>query len=89
MNLPHISTGIDENGRMWVQVEDTELFDCVEDLLEEHDIDYLWVLPQKDPVRYTMTFEDGSESKVRAALSLLDPEEVHRIYLINNSEGSS
>ncbi|MBU1220431.1 hypothetical protein KKF34_06195 [Myxococcota bacterium] len=90
IRLPHIETGTDNDGHALVRVEDTELFDFVEDFLnEQHDLEYLWVLPEENgrsPTSYTLAYPIELLPKVEAALSLLDPREVHEIYLINNPD---
>lgn len=81
---------MDEEGRAWVEVDDTELFDFVEDLLiEDHDLDYLWVGTREEPgcpTCYTMTFEGDLLSKIQAALATIDATQAHEIYVLNNPE---
>ena len=92
MSLEHIPTGIDERGQAWVQVDDAELFDYVEDVLvEQHDLQHLWCHSSNDSGRssFTMTFHGDLMPRIQAALASLDPEEIRRIYLLNNPESSA
>ena len=90
MTKPYIRSGMDEEGRAWVEVEDTELYDFVEDFLtEDHDLEHLWVGTHDEPGRatcYTMVFEGDLLPRIRTALALIDAERIHEIYLINNPD---
>lgn len=88
--LPHIQSGSDSTGRAWVQVDDTELCDYVEDvLLEQFGLEPLQIHVSEvanGPSRYTMTFPGQSMPRILDALSTLDPERVHEIFLLNNPD---
>jgi len=66
-----------------LQVDDTELFDFVEDFLTEQcDLDYQVVIGRKP---HAIIFPRGiSIDTVNSALSQLDPNEIERIFRINN-----
>ena len=86
--FPHIWLDVDE-GRTVLTVEDTELFDLVEDhLLENFDLRYEWVQVERHAglQRYRMTFPvEADAAAVTLALNALDPAELERVFLLNNS----
>ena len=90
MTNPYIRSGMDDEGRAWIEVEDTELFDFVEDfLIEDHGLEYLGVRTHDEPGRatcHTMVFDGDLLPKLRTALALIDPQRIHEIYLINNPD---
>ncbi len=91
MNLPHIESGIDGEGQLFVSVEDTELFDYVEDhLIENCDIEYeCFENSEINGVSvYTMFFPSNiNKEELDYALSKLSALEVQRIFRINNPRG--
>ena len=88
LNLPHIRVGVDQSGHAWVEVEDWELFDNVEDyLIEKHGLIYLWmntVEATGQPSATTMTFEGSQLGKIKRVLSKLDEREIEKIFQVNN-----
>ncbi len=89
MNLPHIKIGQSEVGITTVEVEDTELFDFIEDyLIEECDIEYEYMeTSQKDNLSiYTLYFSKKfSKETIESAFSELDKREIENIYRLNNN----
>lgn len=87
-DLPHVSIGDNDAGQVLVTVEDTELFDFVEDVLtEDHHLEYLHVVETSgSPPSYIMTFPGDLRPRIEAALAALDPARLREIYLINNPE---
>ena len=88
MKIPHISFGTNADGYLYVTVEDTELFDYVDDYLtEECRIEYSNVTSSENNnvSIYTMIFPKETNvyvlSKVIKDLSI---SEIERIYKINN-----
>jgi hypothetical protein len=79
---------MNEFGQAWVTVDDTELFDFVEDyLIESHGLEYVDVVVKDEPAKpssYTMRFAGDLMSRIEAALAQLNPKEIHEIFLINN-----
>ena len=73
-----------------MSVEDTELFDYVEDyLMEKCNIEYEFMAPSENNgvSIYTMYFSrSNNEKEIEEALSKLSKPEIERIYNINNSE---
>ena len=88
MNLPYLNYGTDDEGRLFVSVEDTELFNYVEDhLIEKCNIEYEFMIPsEKNGTSiYTMYFSKSNKEKdIEEALSKLSKSEIQRIYSINN-----
>ena len=83
----HITVRLEE-GRVIVDVDDLELFDFVEDhLIEGCDLCYEYLLPKRPLSQVvTMAFPTHiSLDRVLTALLKLDPVEIERIFLINNS----
>ncbi len=88
MNIPHINIGTNTEGNIFVSVEDTELFDYVEDyLIEKCNIEYEHVIPSESngvPV-YTMFFSKNIKEKdIESMLVKLPTVEIEEIYNINN-----
>ncbi len=88
MNIPHINIGTNSEGNLYVAVEDTELFDYVDDYLtDECSIEYEHVIESKNngiPV-YTMLFSKEINSIVlETVLNNLSIDEIEKIYNINN-----
>ena len=88
MNIPHIKFGTNTQGNLYVAVEDTELFDYVDDYLtEECHIEYEHVIESKNngiPV-YTMIFSKETNGIVlETVLNNLSNVEIEKIYSINN-----
>ena len=88
MNLPHIESGIDDEGQLFVSIEDTELFDYVEDyLIESCDIEYeCFENSEINGVSvYTIFFSSNvNKEELDCVLSKLSALEVQRIFRINN-----
>lgn len=86
--LPHIEIGLDQYGTVVVSVEDYELFDFIDDYItEECDLDWQGKTVRKNAQGkvHTMHFDaKHSLTEVEGALLKLDPEEVEKIYAINN-----
>ncbi len=91
MDLQHIQISTNAEGLVTVAVEDTELFDYVEDhLIENHGIEYKYLKVSEGlaPKVYTITFgKEYAEDNVVKALSELNPSEIERIYAINKECG--
>ena len=90
MNLPHIKYGTNDEGNIFVSVEDAELFDYVDDYLtEECSIEYEHVISSENngiPV-YTMLFSKEINSIVlETVLNNLSIVEIKKIYNINNQK---
>lgn len=90
MNLSHINFGTDDEGRLFISVEDTELCDYVEDhLIEKCNIACESMVSSENdglPV-YTIYFQEHiEEQEIIEALSKLTENEVVRIFKINNPE---
>ncbi len=88
MNIPHINIGANNEGNLYVEVEDTELFDYIDDYLTgECDIEYEYLISSENdgiPV-YTMIFSKETNSIVlETALNNLSVVEIEGIYKINN-----
>ncbi len=88
MNIPHINVGTSTEGNLYVEVEDTELFDYIDDYLtEECSIEYEHVIPSENngiPV-YTMFFSKETNSIVlETVLNNLSVVEIEKIYRCNN-----
>ena len=88
MNLPHINTGINTEGNLYVAVEDSELFDYIDDYLtEECSIEYEHVISSENNGMsvYTMIFSKETNSIVlETVLNNLSVVEIEKIYKINN-----
>ena len=88
MELPHISINRDSDERVTVEVEDTELYDFVEDhLIEVCDLEPLGVTSSdRGPLCvHTMSFPtDIPIQTIQEALQKLDAEELERIFNLNN-----
>ena len=90
MNIPHIKIGTNTEGNLFVSVEDTELFDYVDDYLtEECSIEYEHVIPSENngiPV-YTMYFsKEINKIVIETVLNKLSTVEIEKIYNINNQK---
>lgn len=89
MNIPHISLGTNAAGNLFVSVEDTELFDYVDDYLtEECRIEYSHVTSSEnnDVSIYTMIFPKETNVHVLTkVLKDLPISEIERIYNINET----
>lgn len=90
MKIPHINIDTNTEGNLFVSVEDTELFDYVDDYLtEECSIEYEHVVPSENngiPV-FTMFFsKETNEHVLTKVLKDLPVSEIERIYNINNSK---
>ncbi len=88
MELPHIKISQATDGMVSVEVEDTELFDFVENyLIEDCDIEYDY---QKTSERnclsiYTMFFSKKyTKEIIESALNKLDANEIESVFKINN-----
>lgn len=88
MNIPHIVTGSNSDGNLFVSVENTELFDYVDDYLtEECSIEYDHVIESENngiPV-YTMIFsKETNRIVLDTVISNISTTEIEKIYNINN-----
>lgn len=91
---PYIQVHYDPELKMiLVQVLDYELFDYIEDyLIEEYGIDYKYVrldpiVPESKKPQVTIMYFDENKfslEQIKQALSKLDPQELERIYRLNN-----
>jgi hypothetical protein len=90
MNIPHIKIGSNTEGNIFVTVEDTELFDYVDDYLtEECKIEYEHVISSEinDIPVYTMFFsKETNKTVIETVLSNLSIIEIEKIYNMNNSK---
>ena len=90
MNIPHINIGTNTEGSLYVAVEDTELFDYVDDYLtEECSIEYEHVISSETNgiSVYTMFFSKEINSIVlETVLNNLSIVEIEKIYNINNQK---
>jgi len=75
-------------GHVVLLVEDTEVFDYVEDfLIEEHNLMYSFVvIGEANGVKtYTLHFQETSDpTKLQTAVDAIDPDELQRIWSLNN-----
>ena len=88
MNIPHVNIGTDTKGIIFVKVEDTEVFDYVDDYLtEECDIEYEHVVTSENngiPI-YTMYFpKETNIHVITTVLMTLSVMYIEKIYNINN-----
>ena len=88
MKLPHINYGTNDEGSLFVSIEDTELFDYIDDYLtEECDIEYDYMIPSENNLisTYKLIFSKNiKEKEIEAALSKLSITEIEKIYSLNN-----
>lgn len=86
--LPHIQIGLNKHGAVAVSVEDDELFDFIDDYVtQECDLDWKnkIVIENSQGEVHTMYFNlKHTLVEVEAALLKLKPEEIEKIYAINN-----
>jgi len=79
---------MDQSGHAWVEVEDWELFDNVEDYLtEKHGLVCGGIKTVENPRGTsvtTMTFEGSKIRKIKRVLSKLDEREIVTIFRVNN-----
>lgn len=89
---PYISIGTNENNRVFIVVEDYELFDFVDDYLtEECDLCYEYRTSQErtNGEIVTMFFPDSIKMmELEEAILLLPEEKIMDIYLLNNKQSS-
>ena len=88
MNIPHVNIGTDTKDVIFVKVEDTEVFDYVDDYLtEECDIEYEHVVTSENngiPI-YTMYFpKETNIHVITTVLMTLSVINIEKIYNINN-----
>ena len=90
MEIPHISLGTNKAGNLFITVEDTELFDYVDDYLtEECNIEYSNVTSSENNniSTYTMIFPEETNIHVLTkVLKDLPISEIERIYNINKTK---
>lgn len=90
MKIPHISSGTNSAGNLFISVEGSELFDYVDDFLtEECSIEYNHVTSSEynDVTIYTMIFSKETNAHVlTTVLNHLSISEIERIYNISNSK---
>jgi hypothetical protein len=88
MNIPHVNYGKDVEGCVFISVEDTELFDYVEDhLIEKCNLKYEHLTSSENNgvTVYRMCFSKNFEVKdIEKALSKISALELEKIYKINN-----
>lgn len=86
--LPYISVGLDDDNRCMVVVEDYQLFDFLDDFLgEECDLSYEFRRTKERPGGeiITMYFPLAvTREAIERNLLKLSPEEIERIYRLNN-----
>ncbi len=87
MSQPNLKIEI-IGGYVALIVEDTEVFDYVEDLLsEKHDLDYAYFgTSETNGVKtYTLHFPNTSDpTELQAAIDTMDRDELKRIWCLNN-----
>lgn len=88
MDLPYIEIKNSGSNQIVLEIEDTEVFDFIEDyLIEQCDIHYdrLEVSKQKGISIYRLSFlEKFTREELESHLAKLDPFEIEMIYRINN-----
>lgn len=87
--LPHITVIETEEGDVAVEVEDSELFDFVDDYLFDQGIEYNSVSGAMDGDLeiYTMFFRNGIKREtIEKALAAIPVSEIEKIFNINNSK---
>jgi len=85
---PHVWIVVTDD-RVALEVEDWELLDFIEDYLTETAaLEYDVLVPfGGSPGRYRLVFREGTSfPEVSDAVAALDPDELHRIFLVNNPE---
>ncbi len=89
MKLPHIKVDQDNEGITKIEVEDTELFDFIEDYLTEDcdiEYDYMEMSKRNTLTVYTMFFSKNfPKEAIEAALAKLEPDQIENIFRINNN----
>lgn len=87
MRKPHLKIEKKE-GHVVLIVEDTEVFDFVEDILiEQHDLNYAYLETKKANglETYTLHFPAINDpTRLQAAVDAIDPNELQRIWNLNN-----
>ena len=88
MELPYIKLNDAVDDVVTVEVIDTEVFEYIEDfLVEVHGLVYTSVQIEElldETTHYIMEFPVEFKTRIQLALLELDPEELRRIYAINN-----
>ena len=75
------------DGRLTLRIDDWELFDFIDDHLTDHDLKYDYFTEEQagSVCWYVLHFHSGIDPvRLREVLDLIDPEEVERIWRINN-----
>lgn len=87
-NLPHIKIGSWKSDQVVLEIEDTEVFDYIEDYLTEKcDIRYQFMEESTggDQNIYKLYFPKSfSREDIESELFKLEPQKIERIYNINN-----
>lgn len=90
INIPHISSGTNTEGNLYVAVEDTELFDYVDDYLTAQcRIEYEYVIESENNgiAVHTMFFaKEINNIVLETVLNHLSIVEVEKIFNINNQK---
>jgi phage-related protein len=83
---PHISINSAPNGEITIEIDDTELFNVIEDhLIEECSIEYEYMTQSHENKPYIMHFlTKYSFEQLKNAIRKLDKIEIDRIYKLNN-----
>jgi hypothetical protein len=86
--LPHIEIGLDQYGAVALSIEDYELFDFIDDYVtEECELDWedkTMKESERGEVHIMYFNLKHSLAEVEKALLKLDPEEIEKIYALNN-----
>lgn len=86
--LPHIKIGTSAEGLVNLSIEDYELFDYIDDYLNEQcDIQYEYMSESDNPEEqvFTMYFSDKYNiSEIESHLLNLEPKYLEEIYSLNN-----
>ncbi len=86
MNQDHVM--IDESdGRPTIRIDDWELFDFIDDHLSAHDFEYEYSTEENvdGDHFFVMHFRvDVKLARLKEAIESIDPQEIQRIWKINN-----
>lgn len=77
----------ESEGQLRLRIDDWELFDFIDDHLTIHDLEHEYHTEERvGGVRwYVLHFHSDIDSaRLREVLGLIDPEEIERIWRINN-----
>jgi len=77
----------ESDGRLTLRIDDWELFDFIDDYLTDHDLEYDYLTEEEvGSVRWNVLHFSRSidPARLKEVLDLIDPDEIERIWRINN-----